>query len=86
MNILIEIFIVPIRIYQSLISPLLGNNCRYTPTCSQYMIIAIREWGIMKGIWLGTKRISRCHPWSKTFGPDPVPRKEKQNDPKTSKE
>jgi putative component of membrane protein insertase Oxa1/YidC/SpoIIIJ protein YidD len=50
------------------------------------MIIAIREWGIMKGIWLGTKRISRCHPWSKTFGPDPVPRKEKQNDPKTSKE
>ena len=83
MNILKEIFIVPIRIYQKLISPLLGNNCRYTPTCSQYMIIAIKEWGVIKGLFLGTKRIMRCHPWSKSFGPDPVPTKRKDNDSKT---
>jgi putative membrane protein insertion efficiency factor len=67
-------FIIPIRVYQKLISPLLGSNCRYQPTCSQYMIEAIREWGPVKGVFLGVKRISRCHPWG-GFGPDPVPRK-----------
>ena len=68
-----KIVIFPIRIYQYLISPLLGKNCRHEPTCSNYMIGAIREWGIIKGIWLGIIRISKCHPWG-TMGYDPVPK------------
>jgi putative membrane protein insertion efficiency factor len=68
------LFIFPIRVYQWLISPLLGQNCRHQPTCSHYAIQAIQEWGVLKGLWLGTKRISKCHPWG-TFGYDPVPKK-----------
>ncbi|MBN1309719.1 MAG: membrane protein insertion efficiency factor YidD [Chitinispirillaceae bacterium] len=69
--------IVVIRLYQSLISPLFPTKCRYTPTCSEYMLRAIREWGVVKGIWLGIKRIGRCHPCG-GWGEDAVPgRKEK---------
>ncbi|MEM9855966.1 MAG: membrane protein insertion efficiency factor YidD [Bacteroidota bacterium] len=67
------LLIFPIRIYQLTISPLLGSNCRHTPTCSAYAIEAINEWGL-KGFWMGIKRISRCHPWG-THGYDPVPKK-----------
>jgi len=70
-----KIFILPIRFYQLSISPLLGAHCRHTPTCSQYTIEAIMEWGILKGTWIGMKRIVRCHPWG-TSGYDPVPKKE----------
>ncbi len=66
------IFILPIKLYQILLSPLLGQSCRYFPTCSQYTIEAIDKYGPIKGIWLGTKRISRCHPWGGS-GHDPVP-------------
>jgi len=69
------IFIAPIKIYQYTLSPMLGQKCRYQPTCSSYMIGAIEEWGVFKGIWLGTKRILRCHPWSKHPMHDPVPKK-----------
>ncbi|HEY8512504.1 MAG TPA: membrane protein insertion efficiency factor YidD [Cyclobacteriaceae bacterium] len=69
-----KIFIAPIRLYQLTLSPLLGTHCRHTPSCSQYTIEAIREWGVLRGIWLGTKRIARCHPWG-THGYDPVPKK-----------
>lgn len=69
------IMILPIRGYQILISPLLGSNCRHTPTCSNYMIEALRIWGPIKGLWLGLRRISKCHPWG-TFGADPVPKRE----------
>ena len=72
------ILIVPIRVYQYTISPLLGQNCRHAPTCSAYTIEAIREWGPVKGTWLGMKRISKCHPWG-THGYDPVPKREDQN-------
>lgn len=67
-------FIFIIKGYQLTVSPLLGANCRHTPSCSQYMIGAIKEWGLGKGAWLGMKRISRCHPWG-TSGYDPVPKK-----------
>lgn len=77
LNILNKIFIFPVRVYQTMISPLLGSNCRYTPTCSQYMIDAINEWGAFKGIWLGLKRIGRCHPWA-GHGHDPVPKNTKK--------
>jgi len=66
------IFIVPIKIYQILISPLLGPSCRFTPTCSQYTIEAIQKYGPFKGGWLGFRRILRCHPWG-GCGHDPVP-------------
>jgi uncharacterized protein len=65
-------FIALIRIYQVVISPLLGPKCRFTPTCSAYTLIAIRKYGPIKGIWLGLKRISKCHPWG-GHGHDPVP-------------
>lgn len=76
-TILKKIFILPIRAYQILLSPMLGSNkCRFQPTCSSYMIQAIEEWGVLKGLWLGLKRIGRCHPWG-GHGFDPVPKKEK---------
>ncbi len=68
------VFIFPVRVYQLVLSPLLPPTCRYTPTCSSYMIQAIQEWGALKGTWLGLKRIARCHPWGGR-GYDPVPKK-----------
>ena len=67
-----RLFILPIRIYQVTISPLLGAHCRHTPSCSHYTIEAIQVWGVVRGIWLGMKRIARCNPWG-TSGYDPVP-------------
>jgi putative membrane protein insertion efficiency factor len=61
-----------VRIYQLILSPWLPNACRYTPTCSQYMIEALEVWGPFKGTWLGLKRLSTCHPWG-GHGHDPVP-------------
>ncbi len=55
-----------------IISPWLGSKCRYTPTCSQYGIDALKKHGVIKGTWLTMKRISRCHPWG-GHGYDPVP-------------
>ncbi len=81
MNILKKIAILPIRFYQGAISPLIGQRCRYTPTCSHYMIEAIEEWGVLKGGWMGIKRISSCHPLG-GHGYDPVPKK---NDEQSSK-
>lgn len=72
-----NILIGLVRFYQIGISPYLGPKCRYTPTCSQYMMEAINEWGALKGTWLGVKRIGRCHPWGK-YGYDPVPTNEKK--------
>ncbi|TVR30983.1 MAG: membrane protein insertion efficiency factor YidD [Balneolaceae bacterium] len=69
-----RIIIFIVRAYQLVISPWLGPSCRHSPTCSSYMIEAIREWGAFKGAWLGLKRIGKCHPWG-TSGYDPVPGK-----------
>ncbi|WP_413532334.1 membrane protein insertion efficiency factor YidD [Empedobacter brevis] len=71
---LVKPFILLVRFYQLAISPWMGNNCRYQPTCSSYMIEALKEHGLLKGLWLGTKRIGRCHPWG-GHGYDPVPKK-----------
>lgn len=65
-------FILLIRIYQLIISPVLGPQCRFTPTCSQYAIEALKKYGIFKGSWLAVKRISKCHPGGGS-GYDPVP-------------
>ncbi|MBO7168845.1 MAG: membrane protein insertion efficiency factor YidD [Rikenellaceae bacterium] len=64
--------IVLVRFYQLCISPLTPPSCRFTPTCSQYAIEALRKHGIFKGGWLTIKRIARCHPWGGS-GYDPVP-------------
>ncbi len=63
-----------VRFYQVAISPYFPSSCRHQPTCSQYMIDAINEWGVVRGLTLGTRRILRCHPWG-TKGYDPVPKK-----------
>ena len=56
--------IAPIRAYQRWISPMFGRRCRYHPTCSQYAVDAIQEYGILKGVTLGAWRLLRCNPWS----------------------
>lgn len=66
--------ILLVKIYQLIISPIFPANCRYTPTCSNYMVEAIKIWGPVKGSYLGIKRISSCHPWG-GHGDDPVPKK-----------
>ncbi len=73
-RIFIFIVIIPVRIYQYLISPLLPASCRHVPTCSEYTIEAFKIHGIFVGGWLALKRIIRCHPWG-THGYDPVPPK-----------
>ena len=65
-------FLLLIRIYQSLISPLLGPSCRFTPTCSQYAKEALKKHGLFRGLYLTLIRLSSCHPWGKS-GHDPVP-------------
>ncbi|MCH2189528.1 MAG: membrane protein insertion efficiency factor YidD [Gammaproteobacteria bacterium] len=60
------------KFYKVVISPILGTNCRYTPTCSEYTKEAIEQHGWLKGMALGVKRLSRCHPWGGS-GYDPVP-------------
>jgi len=67
-----KILIFFVKLYQWILSPVLGGHCRFTPSCSYYMIDAINEWGPIKGTWMGLKRIGKCHPWG-PHGPDPVP-------------
>lgn len=67
-----SIAIFLIRGYQLLLSPVLGGNCRFHPTCSEYAIEAVRAHGVLRGLWLSSRRIGRCHPWG-GHGHDPVP-------------
>ena len=71
MNILTETLIQIIKGYKYLISPLLGNNCRYFPNCSDYSIEALRTYGLFKGLFMIIKRVLSCHPF-KEGGIDPV--------------
>ena len=61
-----------IKFYKAFLSPYMGRSCRFQPTCSTYTYEAIQKYGILKGGWLGLKRIIRCHPWGGS-GYDPVP-------------
>ena len=62
-----------IKLYQILISPHLGNNCKFSPTCSNYAIEALKKYGLIKGLYLASIRILKCNPWNKNCGFDPVP-------------
>jgi putative membrane protein insertion efficiency factor len=73
-KILIFPFIVLVRLYQLVLSPLMPASCRFQPTCSAYMIEALKTHGLFYGGFFGLKRILSCHPWGKT-GYDPVPKK-----------
>lgn len=72
MNLLARIAIALVKGYQAAISPLLPPSCRYAPSCSAYMIEAVRRFGVTRGIYLGTARLLRCHPFGGS-GHDPVP-------------
>lgn len=64
--------VVILRIYRAVISPLYGDVCRYYPSCSSYTLRAIQKYGVVRGSWLGIRRIGRCHPWA-AGGVDDVP-------------
>lgn len=68
-----------IKLYQFALSPLLGQHCRFFPSCSAYMKEAIQTYGVLKGISLGTKRLLRCHPFCEG-GIDPLPERHKNHD------
>ncbi|MEW5942417.1 MAG: membrane protein insertion efficiency factor YidD [Pseudomonadota bacterium] len=67
-----RLLILLVRAYQILISPILPQACRFSPSCSEYTSQALKKHGALKGSWLGARRISRCHPWCHG-GYDPVP-------------
>ncbi len=71
-----KILILLVRFYQYFISPIFPPSCRYTPTCSVYMVEALQTHGVFKGLYLGIKRILSCNPWG-GHGHDPVPPKNK---------
>ena len=71
-------FIFIIRAYQLVISPMLGSNCRFMPTCSEYAMGSLKEYGLVKGTFLSIKRIGKCHPWG-GHGYDPIPTKMEKN-------
>ena len=64
-----------VKAYQLTLSPIIGRQCKYVPTCSQFAIDALREYGAARGTWMAAKRICRCHPFAKG-GYDPVPPRE----------
>lgn len=72
MNLVSRVLIVPIRVWQLTFSKVLPPTCRYAPSCSAYTIEALQRHGPIRGLWLGIKRIGRCHPWGSS-GYDPVP-------------
>ena len=78
LKILSWIILIPVYIYKYGISPLTPGSCRHYPTCSEYAVQAVKIHGPFKGLWLATKRISKCHPWG-TYGNDPVPPKKEKS-------
>ena len=67
-----QLLVLLIKGYRYLISPMLGSNCRFVPSCSEYALEAVQRYGTFKGGWMALKRIGRCHPWCHG-GHDPVP-------------
>jgi len=68
-----------LRCYKAYLSVLFAGTCRFEPTCSQYAYQAIERFGVLRGVWLGSKRLARCHPFSGKFGFDPIPDESHEN-------
>jgi putative membrane protein insertion efficiency factor len=79
-HMLMWLVLIPIYVYRYTLSPLIGRDCRFLPTCSQYTIEAIRTHGVWSGGILGIRRIGRCHPWGGD-GHDPVPPRNTSSEP-----
>lgn len=75
----VRIALFALRCYQAYLSVLFAGTCRFEPTCSQYAYQAIERFGVLRGVWLGSKRLARCHPFSGKFGYDPVPEERAEN-------
>ena len=71
----VRVALLALRFYKAYLSILVGGSCRFEPTCSRYVYEAIERFGVMRGVWLGLKRLLRCQPLSRKFGYDPVPEK-----------
>ena len=69
----VRVALFALRFYKTYLSFLFAGSCRFEPTCSRYAYQAIERFGLLGGLWLGTKRLLRCHPLSSRFGYDPVP-------------
>jgi len=67
-----------LRLYRAVISPLYGDVCRYYPSCSSYTMQSIQHYGVIRGIWMGSRRLARCHPWA-AGGIDDVPVREHEH-------
>jgi len=72
-----NVCVLILRFYRAVISPLYGDVCRYYPSCSSYALQAIQQYGVIRGIWMGSLRIARCHPWA-AGGVDDVPVRKRQ--------
>ena len=79
----VRIALLALRVYKAYLSVLFAGSCRFEPTCSQYAYEAIERFGVARGVWLGMKRLLRCHPLSRRFGYDPVPEKWEEMPSKT---
>jgi len=82
---MVKILKLPIQLYKFMISPWLGSNCRFYPTCSSYALEALETHGPLYGSWLSIKRILKCNPWVRCDCIDPVPSKESLSQKKTKK-
>jgi putative membrane protein insertion efficiency factor len=71
----VKVALAALRIYKGYLSVLFAGSCRFEPTCSRFTYEAIERFGVLRGSWMGLKRLSRCHPLSRKFGYDPVPEK-----------
>ena len=74
-SVAVRLALFALRFYRAYLSILMAGSCRYEPTCSRYAYEAIERFGVTRGVWLGLKRLLRCHPLSRKFGYDPVPEK-----------
>jgi len=79
----VRIALLALRVYKTYLSVLFAGSCRFAPTCSQYAYEAIERFGVARGVWLGMKRLLRCHPLSRRFGYDPIPEKWEEMPSKT---
>jgi uncharacterized protein len=74
----VRMALLALKFYKTYLSFLFAGSCRFQPTCSQYTYEAIERFGLTRGVWLGLKRLLRCHPLSRKFGYDPVPERDNE--------